>query len=295
MSETVSLRVVSFNAWALPVTIPSQEKRRRLTRLPEALAALDADVIILQELFDVRGRRHLLSELCPPYLSTPDAMESRRILGLIPADTTGGLLVLSRLPISGSRFFSHSLGGRTKVDERLGRKGALIVQLETPVGELTVFAVHLYAGTKPKDTRIRSAQLVPLLEALDSEAGTNPVLLAGDINTSPTVAYPEPPGPENPYTPEYAALEGAGFVDPLPPNPTPAELTATWVPSRNRFAALPYQETKTDERYDYVMVRAGTSHVWNVRTARTVLDGAGEHLSDHVGVLVQLDLARGGA
>jgi endonuclease/exonuclease/phosphatase family metal-dependent hydrolase len=290
MSEIFSLRAVTFNAWALPVTIPSQEKRRRLSRLPEALAALDADVIILQELFDVRGRHRLLRELCPPYSSTPDAMATRRILRLVPADTTGGLLFLSRFPITGSRFVPHSLGPGTKVDERLGRKGALVVHLETPVGELTVFAVHLYAGTKPKDTRIRSVQLAPLLEVLEAEAGANPVLLAGDINTSPTVAYPEPPGPGNPYTPEYAALEGAGFVDPLPPNPTPAELTATWVPSRNRYAALPYQETKTDERYDYVMVRASGSHEWSVQAARTVLDGAGEHLSDHVGVLAELEL-----
>jgi endonuclease/exonuclease/phosphatase family metal-dependent hydrolase len=154
-----------------------------------------------------------------------------------------------------------------------------------------VFAVHLYAGTKPKDTRVRSAQLAPLLEVLDAEAAANPVLLAGDINTSPTAGYPEPPGPGNPYTPEYEALDSAGFVDPLPPNPTPAELTATWVPSRNRYAALPYQETKTDERYDYVMVREGRSHDWSVRAARTALDGAGEHLSDHVGVLVDLGLS----
>lgn len=295
MSEALSLRVVSFNAWALPVTIPSQDKRRRLKRLPEALAALDADVIVLQELFDVRGRRRLLRELCPPYLTTPDALETRRILGLVPADTNGGLLILSRFPIKHSRFVPHSLGPGTKVDERLGRKGALIAQLDTPVGELTVFAVHLYAGTKPKDTRIRTAQLAPLLEALNAEAAANPVLLAGDINTSPTAGYPDPPGRGNRCSPEYAALAEAGFVDPLPPNPTPVELTATWVPSLNRYAGLPYQETKTDERYDYVMVRGGESRVWNVRGARTVLDGAGEHLSDHVGVLVELDLVPLGA
>lgn len=295
MSEALSLRVVSFNAWALPVTIPSQDKRRRLRRLPEALAALDADVIVLQELFDLRGRRRLLRELCPPYSSTPDAMETRRILGLVPADTTGGLLVFSRFPITGGRFVPHSLGPGTKVDERLGRKGALVVHLETPVGDLTVFALHLYAGTKPKDARIRTAQLAPLLEILNAEATVNPVLLAGDINTSPTLGYPEPPGPGNPYSPEYAALAEAGFGDPLPPNPTPAERTATWVPSRNRYAALPYQETKTDERYDYVMVRAGGSHGWSVRAARTVLDGTGEHLSDHVGVLAELELVPYGA
>jgi endonuclease/exonuclease/phosphatase family metal-dependent hydrolase len=132
-----------------------------------------------------------------------------------------------------------------------------------------VFAVHLYAGTKPKDTLIRAEQLAPLLETLDAEAGPDPVLLAGDINASPTVGYPEQPGPENPLTPEYAALAEAGFIDPLPPNPTPVDRSATWVPSRNRYAALPYQETKTDQ---------------------TVIDGEGAFLSDHVGLMINLDL-----
>jgi endonuclease/exonuclease/phosphatase family metal-dependent hydrolase len=290
MPDLFSIRAVTFNAWALPVTIPSQQKRRRLSRLPAALAALDADLIVLQELFDVRARRRLLGELCPPYAAAPAKNAGRRILGLVPADTTGGLLVLSRLPIAGSRFVPHTLGHGTKVDERLGRKGAMIVHVETPVGRLTVFAVHLYAGTKPKDTRIRLAQLAPLLEVLEDEAAGGPVLMAGDINTSPTVDYPEPPGRENPLAPEYAAMVDAGFVDPLPPNPTPVTRSATWVPSRNRYAALAYQETKTDERYDYVMVRPGLGHEWAVRDARTVIDAPDAHLSDHVGVLVELDL-----
>jgi endonuclease/exonuclease/phosphatase family metal-dependent hydrolase len=290
MPEPFSLRAVTYNAWALPVTIPSQHKRRRLKHLPAALAALDADLIVLQELFDVRARRRLLGELCPPFAAAPEASADRRILGLVPADTTGGLLVLSRLPVIGWRFIPHELGHGTKVDERLGRKGAMIVHIETPAGRLTVFAVHLYAGTKPKDTRIRMAQLAPLLEILEDEAAGGPVLMAGDINTSPTVDYPEPPGRENPLAPEYAALVGAGFVDPLPPNPTPVTRSATWVPSRNRYAALAYQETKTDERYDYLMVRPGPAHEWAVREARTVIDAPGAHLSDHVGVLVELDL-----
>jgi endonuclease/exonuclease/phosphatase family metal-dependent hydrolase len=290
MSERFSFRVVSFNAWALPVTIPSQQKRRRLRRLPGALSALDADVIVLQEMFDVRARRRLLRQLCPPYATTPDATGSRRLLGLVPIDTTGGLLVLSRLPIAGSRFVPHPSDLGSKPDERLGRKGALIVHLDTPLGRVTLFAVHLYAGTKPKDTRVRTAQLGPLLEILDAEAGDNPVVMAGDINTSPTLEYPEPPGPENSFAPEYAALQQAGFVDPLPPNPTPPALTATWVPSRNRYAALLYQETKTDERYDYVLVKPGGSHEWAVKDARTVIDGKGACLSDHVGVQVELDL-----
>jgi endonuclease/exonuclease/phosphatase family metal-dependent hydrolase len=290
MPETFSLRAVTFNAWALPVTIPSQDKRRRLSRLPGALAALDADVIVLQELFDVRARRRLVHELCPPYATARAATDTRHILGLVAADTTGGMLVLSRLPIVGSRFVPHSLGSHTKVDERLGRKGAMIVHVESPLGPVTVFAVHLYAGTKPKDTLIRSAQLAPLLETLDAEAGSDPVVLAGDINASPTVSYPEPPGPENPFTPEYATLTEAGFVDPLPPNPTPVDLSATWVPSRNRYAALPYQETKTDQRYDYLLVRPGTTREWTYRATGTVIDAEGAFLSDHVGVMIDLDL-----
>ena len=292
MSKVHSLRCVTFNAWALPVRIPSQEKRRRLSRLPKALAELDADIIVLQEMFDVQARRRLLRELCPPYSTTPDAMGDRRILKLVKIDATGGLLVLSRLPIISSRFIPHPSGLGKKPDERVGRKGAMLVQLETSLGPMTLFAIHLYAGTKPVDSRVREAQLEPLLEALEAEANGGPVLLAGDINTSPTVRYPEPPGQDNPLSPEYGALVVAGFVDPLPPNPTPAARSATWVPSRNRYAALPYQETKTDERYDYILIRSGTSHTWSVKGARTVIDGGDSYLSDHVGVMVELDLVQ---
>jgi endonuclease/exonuclease/phosphatase family metal-dependent hydrolase len=292
MTETLSLRVVTFNAWALPVSIPSQQKRRRMRRLPQALAALDADVIVLQEMFDVRARRRVLQELCPPYETTPDAMHSRCILRLVRIDETGGLLVLSRLPISGSCFIRHPHDVGSKPDERIGHKGGMILHLDTPLGRVTVLALHLYAGTKRKHAHVRCAQLAPLLEAVKAEANGSPVVLAGDVNTSPTVGYPEPAGPENPLTPEYATLVEAGFTDPQPPNPTPARRTATWVPSRNRYAALPYQETKTDARYDYVLTRSGVAHAWSVKDARTVLDEPGAHLSDHVGVQVELELSR---
>ena len=292
MSNVHSLRCVTFNAWALPVRIPSQEKRRRLSRLPKALAELDADIIVLQEMFDVRARQKLLRELSPPFSTTPDAMADRRILKLVKIDATGGLLVLSRLPIRSSRFIPHPSGLGKKPDERVGRKGAMLVQLETPLGPMTLFAIHLYAGTKPVDSRVREAQLEPLLGELEVEANGGPVLLAGDINTSPTVRYPEPPGQDNPLSPEYGALVKAGFVDPLPPNPTTPARSATWVPSRNRYAALPYQETKTDERYDYILVRSGASHAWNVKDARTVIDGGDSYLSDHVGVMVEVDLVQ---
>ena len=292
MTQTLSLRVVTFNAWALPVSIPSQHKRRRMQRLPHALAALNADIIVLQEMFDVHARRRVLRELCPPYETTHDAKNSRRILGLVPIDETGGLLVLSRLPIVSSLFVRHPPGVGSKPDERVGHKGGMVLRLDTALGPVTVLALHLYAGTKPKHAHVRRAQLAPLLDVVNAEADGTPVVLAGDINSSPTVRYPEPAGPENPLTPEYAALVEAGFCDPAPPDPTPAEQTATWVPGRNRYAALPYQETKTDARYDYVLVRPGPRHTWTVKRVRTVLDEADAHLSDHVGVQVELELSR---
>jgi endonuclease/exonuclease/phosphatase family metal-dependent hydrolase len=273
MTETLSLRVVTFNAWALPLNIPSQQKRRRMRQLPQALAELDADIIVLQEMFDVRARQRMLRELCPPYETTADALRSRRILRLVPIDETGGLLVLSRLPISGSRFIRHPHDVGSKPDERIGHKGGMILHLDTPLGRVTLLALHLYAGTKQKHAHLRCAQLAPLLEAANGEANGNPVVLAGDINTSPTLGYPD-------------------LSDPLPPNPTPAARTATWVPSRNRYAALPYQETKTDARYDYVLTRSGLAHAWSVKDARTVLDEPGAHLSDHIGVRVELELSR---
>ena len=189
MPEVFPLRVVTLNVWALPVPIPTQQKWRRLNRLPRALAELDADIVVLQELFDLRARRRLLRELCPPYAAAPDAIQARRILGLVPSDMTGGLLVLSRLPILSSRFVPHLREPGMKLDERLGQKGALIVQVDSPIGRLTILAVHLYAGTRPEDGRRRRAQLARLLETLHAEADPGPILLAGDINVSPTVGF----------------------------------------------------------------------------------------------------------
>ncbi len=290
MPQTTSFRVVTFNAWVLPVRVPSQQRQRRLRQLPQALAALDADVFVLQEMFDARARRRIVQALAPSYQTTPNATASRRSLGLLRMDETGGLLVLSRWPIIRHRFFPHPRRVGRKPDERIGRKGAMIFHVDTRSGPVTFLTLHLYAGTKPRDSRVRLAQLGPLLEILEAEASGAPVVFAGDVNTSPTVRYPEPPGPDNPLTPEYAALLAAGFVDPVPHDPGSAIRLATWVPSRNRYAALPYQETKTDERYDYVLVRSGAGLRWEVKDTRTVIDGANEHLSDHVGVLADLDL-----
>lgn len=291
MSRTAALRVVTFNAWALPVAIPSQQKRRRLRLLPEALQALAADVIVLSEMFDVGARRRLVQALCPPYSTTRNAIASRRIFGVVRIDTTGGLLVLSRLPITASCFLPHQVGLGRKPDERVGRKGAMIVHLQSAAGPLTVAAVHLYAGTRPHHHGIRTLQLTQILEAITREASERPVVLAGDINASPTARYPKPPSPTNPLTPEYRTLMDAGFVDPIPLDSAPRE-AATWVPSRNRFAALPYQETKTDQRYDYVLVRPGAGLSWDTLDARTVIDGPDVYLSDHLGVQVDLQLIR---
>jgi len=295
MLEALPLRVLTFNAWVLPITIPSQHKRQRLERLPEAIAALDADVVVLQEMFDVRARQRLLARFCPPYQPAPSHLGRRRIFGIVPADASGGLLVLSRQPVIDWRFLPHRLGGGARLDERLGAKGALIVRLRSPLGPITVLAVHLYAGTRPRDSRVRCRQLPHLLESLNDFAADDPVLLAGDINVSPTVSFPSPPGPDNPYTPEYRAITAAGFVDSMPPNPTPPHACVTWVPTRNRFAALPYQETKTDERYDYLMVRPGADRDWTIRDACTVLDTEDQPLSDHFGVLADLTLAARGS
>ena len=62
-SPATRLRVLTLNAWALPITVPGQDKRARTARLPEALQSMDADVIVLQEAFDAGVRRRVINIL----------------------------------------------------------------------------------------------------------------------------------------------------------------------------------------------------------------------------------------
>ena len=118
-----SLRVLTLEAWCGEFSSQTPDRDARVKRMPDALAHLDADVLVLQGLWHNASRGELRRELGArgyAYALDPNgAVES-------------GLLVLSRLPIS-PLFTQFKFTAQSKADRRLDRsKSALFARLWMP-------------------------------------------------------------------------------------------------------------------------------------------------------------------
>src|SRR5262249_6678436 len=123
------LKIVSFNIWDVPYWFV-KNRQQRMRHIAAYLQSLDAEIICLQESFDVHHRRVLYEELGGARYYASGGFEETRQAPLALFDTTGGLVILSKFPIIQSHFrpfhqFTPSL------IERIGRKGVLEATLDT--------------------------------------------------------------------------------------------------------------------------------------------------------------------
>lgn len=157
-----SLGVASWNVHAWVGT----DRRRDPGRCAEVIAALDCEVVLLQE---VDGR------VAPEEADALDAVAARTGHAVVRGATREGEhgpygnAVLSRLPVRAVRRVDLSVRGREP-------RGALDVELEARGGPLRVVTTHL--GLAPREQRAQVRRLVALLE----ESATTPLVLAGDLN-----------------------------------------------------------------------------------------------------------------
>src|SRR5262245_26042221 len=173
------LKIVSFNIWDLPYWFV-KNRRQRILQIADYLQRLDAEIICLQESFDVHHRRLLYEHLGLERYYTSGGFEETRKVPLAVFDTTGGLVIFSKFPIIQYKFmpfnhFTHSLV------ERIGRKGVLEATIETPYGTMQVFNIHLHMGKNffARSTRVK--QLKSVIKRIKLHRYL-PIILAGDFN-----------------------------------------------------------------------------------------------------------------
>ena len=284
-SSKLTLRVLSYNVWALPVPLPGMARRARLPRVAAALSAEGADIIALQEAFDVRFRGFVtsyLSETHPRHRSTPC---ERSIAGLVRADCMGGLLTLTRSPVVDQRFEPHALTEDMRSDERLGGKGFMVSTLETPIGPVDVLNIHLYAGRDPADEAKRLMQVRDLARVLEEHGSLDrPLVLLGDLNVvHPSLAS------DGVTSPTFAFLvDSLGFVDAAPAS---AGSRFTYDVETNPYADIWYNRFEGRQIFDYVMVRVPPGFELDVGARHLVLTGD-DALSDHFGVFTELSISK---
>lgn len=272
-----------MNVWALPVPLPGARNRQRFQRLLPGIARMDAEVVALQEVFDVGLRERMVAELGGSYHYTADAIGHRRFLGVGRADRTGGLLTLTRYPIMASIFKPHRLPAEARTTERLAAKGMQLVRVVVPGGSFVFGNLHLHAGGSARDARVRATQYAAIREALVDFAGDSLVILAGDFNVHQHV---RPAGLQGG---EIAQITSLGLVDALADGHAGR---ITYSRRHNRFARLWYSAARRDERYDYILYKPGTG--WRVRVSRgqVVFTDPEDVVSDHYGVLADLEIQR---
>jgi hypothetical protein len=118
-----TLRVLTWEAWCGEFTSQTPDRDARVERMPEELARLDADLLVLQGLWHNASRRELIR-----------ALEARGYTHSLNPNgvVESGLLVLSRLPLS-PLFEQWKFTSQSKNDRRLGRsKSALFARVWMP-------------------------------------------------------------------------------------------------------------------------------------------------------------------
>lgn len=245
----------------------------RLAAAPDQVAALDADIIALQEVYDRRDRRFLVQQLRH---SHPFAFAASARLSLYG----NGLLFLSRLPIRSGRFVP--VRAAAPPTRWLSEQGFLLAEIGADgMPPLRFVNVHLLASEplgRPNPAR-RMREIKALL-ALGRQQGA---ILLGDFNTSPVVA------PDL-----YAALLAAGYSDAFAAANGAGE-EPTW-DAGNLLNRTGMHHREPSQRIDHVFVPHGLRGAIGPHAAAVVLrqpcvalpDGVCCTVSDHYGLLVTL-------
>lgn len=199
--QPVRLRVLTWNVWGLPAF--STNLGARMAALPDAIAKLDPDLVLLQEIW-AKSDGLIVKEGLERHGYRHSSHLAHTEHGMT------GLFTASKLPLKqvGFRpFASGRIGHSIWHLEWIASKGVGSFLLQTPLGEVQVQNTHLQAQyeTDAYDAE-RLSQMSEI--ALLQKGFTLPLVLGGDFNT----------GSEE--LPRKALLELVGLRDTTPsPNP----------------------------------------------------------------------------
>lgn len=171
-----SLRVVTYNVWGIPVVTP--DRAARIAEIPGAVAEHRPDLVALQEVWTEEDTEALARGFAREGLPHSVRFDQH------PRGDSG-LMVVSRFPLSKSRFEAFSAGHLPRIPWHLdwiAAKGVGIVRVETPAGPVDFADTHLQSAYGTKDYLfVQISQALEAIDAAGAEHGV-PVLLAGDFN-----------------------------------------------------------------------------------------------------------------
>ncbi|HVY46600.1 MAG TPA: endonuclease/exonuclease/phosphatase family protein [Minicystis sp.] len=261
------LRVLTLNIWNR-----SGPWDERLVLLKKGLAAVDADVVGLQEVIAFGGRT--LADDMREGLAYEAAFGLAHDLG---GGAHFGNAILSRWPILRTEVFALPNAGTAE------SRSLLLAEIDAPFGKLPFFCTHL--NWKFHEGAVREAQVARIADIVKAEAPLSglPPVLVGDFNAQPEAT-------EIRFLKGLHALEGKStfFADCYEQVGAPPGFTFD---ARNNPFAAPTHEYP--RRIDYVFVRGPDKNARGLPlSARVVFDEVvgGVCASDHYGVVAEMSM-----
>jgi endonuclease/exonuclease/phosphatase family metal-dependent hydrolase len=250
------LRLLTLNA------LMKGDVRPRLRVLGGVLESSGYDVVCLQEVM-WRANAGLIKGLA---LSYGYHVHTGAVL------LEGGLVTLSRLPVSDARFVRYPMTAPVR-PEFLMRKGAQVVTVETGDGPVTMVNTHLSANrdddwsVSNRYTRLQRVELEKLTEAVSAVDPARPLVVVGDLNVPRS----------SPLLADFLAAAGLDDARAGDPEPT-YRPTVQW---------------PRPPAFDHVLLRPGLAARTKLvfQEAVVLAGGKPEFLSDHYGVEADISVA----
>jgi endonuclease/exonuclease/phosphatase family metal-dependent hydrolase len=180
--------VVQYNILDRPFWVGHEGQRERVCRIPQALARS----IAAQEHVDVLVFNESFSGICADGLKLTDLLAYYGWRYHLPTISTwwkpsnGGVFIASKWPITASQDMIYKACRRS---DCLAAKGVQYARIEKVVGGRAklyhVFGTHMQAWGGAEWAAVRGRQVLELAEFIARQGipPTEPVLLAGDLNT----------------------------------------------------------------------------------------------------------------
>ncbi|HEX2911642.1 MAG TPA: endonuclease/exonuclease/phosphatase family protein [Chloroflexia bacterium] len=281
MAEKLKLRILTLNAWGVPLF--SKDRADRLEAIAGQLALMRLDLAAIQEAWWEEDRQRLRQG---------GAQGGMPYSHYFPSGVNGsGLLVLSRYPIVDATFYRFRLASRPdrfpREQEYFGGKGIGLARIKTPASLLDFYDVHPVAQYTSDEHDLyrahRAAAAYEIARFIQANSGSDhPAILCGDFNMRPDQFA-------------YQALKSlAGLADAYS-TLHPGEPGYTYAHD-NPYAS----HSPESKRLDYIMLRDSQRASLQAESAEVVLSKSQsaaryKTYSDHYGVLAEVTLAPLGA
>ena len=181
------LRLLSYNVKMLPRIFPHLKHYpvRRAKLIPKHILADSVDVVVFQEMFDAKARKHLVNGLKAdlPYVIGPGKLRPKGY------KKGSGVMIMSRYPF---KFLEKIKYNDCKgIPDCRARKGVIIVEVNDGKRTYQIAGTHMQAGGG-KELKMKQIEQAAALMRQFRKEGV-PQFAVGDFNVrnSDTVLYPK--------------------------------------------------------------------------------------------------------